>query len=68
MAKFFLLILILLSCNGCIKTFHTSGYIFEEDELVDTNILLSDIKNKNKVNTVYQLLTIAGFALYIKNK
>jgi outer membrane protein assembly factor BamE (lipoprotein component of BamABCDE complex) len=48
MAKFFLLILILLSCNGCIKTFHTSGYIFEEDELA----ALHKAKNKNDLETI----------------
>ena len=43
MTKIFLLVFIIFSCNCCIKTYRTSGYIFEEDELT----ALHNAKNKS---------------------
>jgi outer membrane protein assembly factor BamE (lipoprotein component of BamABCDE complex) len=33
MVKVFFLVLIIFSCNSCVKTTSTSGHLFEEDEL-----------------------------------
>lgn len=33
MVKVFFLVLVIFSCNSCIKTYHTSGHLFEPEEL-----------------------------------
>jgi len=33
MNKFALLLTIIFCCSGCIKTYHTSGHLFKEDEI-----------------------------------
>ncbi len=33
MVKAFFLILVIFCCNACVKTFHVSGHLFENDEM-----------------------------------
>lgn len=48
MLKVIFLILVIFSCNSCIKSIHTSGHLFEEKELKD----LEKANNKQDVENI----------------
>ena len=56
--KTLFLILILFTCNCCIKTYHTSGYVFEEDELAALH------KAKNKLDLEHTLGTPTSISAF----
>ena len=48
MIKIFFLTFVILCCNGCLKTIHVSGHLFEEEEMA----ALEKSKSKQDIETL----------------